>query len=92
MPPNILTTAHYNFPDYFILGTEACSGAMPFDHGVALGSWERAVYYASDIINDLNNFVGGWTDWNLALDLEGGPNWASNFVDAPIIIDGYDYT
>lgn len=26
-------------------------------------------------------------DWNLALDLEGGPNWVDNFVDAPIIVN-----
>ena len=29
----------------------------------------------------------GWTDWNLALDMQGGPNWAGNFVDAPIIVN-----
>ena len=29
----------------------------------------------------------GWTDWNLALDLEGGPNWSKNYVDSPIIVD-----
>ncbi len=26
-------------------------------------------------------------DWNLALDEKGGPNWAGNFVDSPIIIN-----
>lgn len=31
--------------------------------------------------------MSGWTDWNLALDLEGGPNWVQNFVDAPIIVN-----
>ncbi|NXN25472.1 GLCM Glucosylceramidase, partial [Nycticryphes semicollaris] len=35
----------------------------------------------------LNHFVAGWTDWNLALDLQGGPNWVKNFVDSPIIVD-----
>jgi glucosylceramidase len=54
---------------------------------VVLGSWERAVNYASDIIQDFNHLVSGWTDWNLVLDMEGGPNWAKNFVDAPIIAD-----
>lgn len=29
----------------------------------------------------------GWLDWNLALDLEGGPNWVDNPVDAPIIVN-----
>ncbi|XP_060777704.1 lysosomal acid glucosylceramidase isoform X3 [Neoarius graeffei] len=36
---------------------------------------------------DLNNYVTGWTDWNLALDMSGGPNWVKNFVDSPIIVD-----
>jgi len=26
-------------------------------------------------------------DWNLALNMEGGPNWVKNFVDSPIIVD-----
>lgn len=47
----------------------------------------RAQLYAEDIIGDLNHWVSGWTDWNLYLDLEGGPNWEGNTVDAPIIVD-----
>lgn len=31
--------------------------------------------------------VVGWTDWNIALNPEGGPNWVRNFVDSPIIVD-----
>lgn len=38
-------------------------------------------------LQDLNNYVTGWTDWNLALDMSGGPNWVKNFVDSPIIVD-----
>jgi glucosylceramidase len=37
------------------------------------------------IYKDLNHWVTGWTDWNMALNEHGGPNWANNFVDAPII-------
>lgn len=29
----------------------------------------------------------GWTDWNLCLDVNGGPNWVENFVDSPIIVN-----
>ena len=36
----------------------------------------------------MNHWVTGWTDWNLALDEQGGPNWANNFVDAAIIVNG----
>ncbi len=39
------------------------------------------------MIEDVNHWSVGWTDWNLALDMEGGPNWTENFVDSPIIVD-----
>lgn len=45
-----LTTTHDLYPDYFILGTEACPGWSSLDHGVRLGCWERAEDYAHDII------------------------------------------
>lgn len=32
----------------------------------------------------------GWIDWNLCLSPTGGPNWANNFVDAPILVYGDD--
>jgi len=31
--------------------------------------------------------VQGWVEWNLALDMKGGPTWVSNFIDSPIIVD-----
>jgi glucosylceramidase len=71
----------------FILGTEACLGSTAMARGPLLGSWARGESYAHDIINDLNHHVSGWTDWNLILDMQGGPNWAGNVVDAPILVD-----
>ncbi|OGT48042.1 MAG: hypothetical protein A3E83_05315 [Gammaproteobacteria bacterium RIFCSPHIGHO2_12_FULL_41_20] len=71
----------------FIIGTEACTGSLPMPNGPALGNWARGESYAHDIIQDLNHHVSGWTDWNLLLDTQGGPNWAKNYVDAPIIAD-----
>jgi glucosylceramidase len=84
-PVDRLVETHDQFPNYFILGTEACAGFL--NHTIAPGWWERAEVYALDIINDLNHWVTGWTDWNLALNMQGGPNWANNFVEAPILID-----
>lgn len=52
-----------------------------------MGSWHRGEKYLENIIEDLEHWVVGWTDWNLALDTEGGPNWAENYVDAPVIVD-----
>nr|CAD7429897.1 unnamed protein product [Timema monikensis] len=86
--PDILTQFHDENPDMFILYTEACND--PFsDPGpaVQLGSWERAENYVSSIIEVLNHWVSGWVDWNLVLDIKGGPNWANNVVDSPIIVN-----
>jgi len=43
--------------------------------------------YARDIIGCLNNWVDGWVDWNMVLDIKGGPNWANNWCIAPVIVD-----
>nr|XP_040020713.1 lysosomal acid glucosylceramidase [Gasterosteus aculeatus aculeatus] len=82
-----LGVIHHLYPEYYLFGTEACAGWSPLDRGVKLGSWDRAEQYAHDIIGDLNHHVVGWTDWNLALDQSGGPNWVKNFVDSPVIVD-----
>lgn len=35
----------------------------------------------------MNHWVTGWTDWNMALDVQGGPTYISNYCDAPIIVN-----
>ncbi|XP_076356538.1 lysosomal acid glucosylceramidase-like [Tachypleus tridentatus] len=87
-PAKLLDITHKMFPSKFILATEACEGSFPWQiNKVILGSWERAESYAHDIIQDLLHWSVGWVDWNLALDLGGGPNWVNNFVDSPIIVN-----
>lgn len=81
-----LNKAHPERPR-FILGTEACNGYLNIDKGPSLGNWSRGEAYAHDIINDFKHHVSGWTDWNLVLDMHGGPTWAKNNVDAPILVD-----
>ncbi|XP_054161789.1 putative glucosylceramidase 3 [Oppia nitens] len=56
--------------NYFLLNTEACHLDGP-----SLGRWDHAERYANDIIRSLNNYVNGWVEWNLALDMDGGPRW-----------------
>uniref|UniRef100_A0A8C4XJX2 Glucosylceramidase n=1 Tax=Falco tinnunculus TaxID=100819 RepID=A0A8C4XJX2_FALTI len=82
-----LDATHKLFPDHFLLYTEACSGFLTLRSSVSLGCWERGDHYSHSILTVLNHFVAGWTDWNLALDLEGGPNWVKNYVDSPVIVD-----
>ncbi|XP_061872264.1 lysosomal acid glucosylceramidase [Colius striatus] len=88
VPPGSSLEATYKlFPDRFLLYTEACSGFLTLRFSVSLGCWDRGERYSHSIITVLNHFVAGWTDWNLALDLKGGPNWVKNYVDSPIIVD-----
>ncbi|GMR50817.1 hypothetical protein PMAYCL1PPCAC_21012, partial [Pristionchus mayeri] len=88
-PSSSLTSTHERHPDKFLIATEACNGWLKAQgKGVRLGYFFRAERYALSIISDFNNWVAGWTDWNLALDTTGGFTWAANNVDAPIIVDG----
>ncbi|MCH6258051.1 hypothetical protein MLD52_15935 [Puniceicoccaceae bacterium K14] len=48
--------------------------------------------YIRDMIGTMNHWVTGWIDWNIALDFNGGPNHASNFCGAPVLIDGKTQT
>lgn len=76
---NVLAT-HQKFPTKQILATEACNCG-----NVGKGDWGRGESYGIDILGDLNNWAVGWTDWNLVLNPQGGPNHLNNFCDAPIL-------
>jgi glucosylceramidase len=70
------------FPDKALIFTEGC-----IEGGARLGSWFPGERYAHNIINDLNHGCTGWIDWNIALDMRGGPNHVGNLCDAPILVD-----
>uniref|UniRef100_A0A0N5B0T4 Glucosylceramidase n=1 Tax=Syphacia muris TaxID=451379 RepID=A0A0N5B0T4_9BILA len=86
-PPSLLVETHNNHPNKFLLSTEACNGYLFWDRGPIYGSWIRGEKYAKDILENLQNWVSGWIDWNICLDLHGGPNWAQNFVDSPVLVN-----
>lgn len=87
--PEVLDKSYEKFHGKFIIASEACSGDKPWDiHKPIMGSWGRAQDYIIDIIENLNHRVSAWVDWNLILDTQGGPNYAHNYVDAPIIANG----
>jgi glucosylceramidase len=47
-------------------------------------SWKLGEAYGRSMINDFNNGIVGWTDWNILLDETGGPNHVGNFCFAPV--------
>jgi glucosylceramidase len=69
------------FPDTHLLFTEGCNG--PFDMS-KISQWQWGENYARSMVHDFNNGAVGWTDWNILLDQQGGPNHVKNFCFAPI--------
>ena len=51
------------------------------------GAWFTGERYAHNIINDLKSGCTKWIDWNIVLDMQGGPNHVGNYCDAPILAD-----
>ena len=66
-----LNTTHHLFPDIPILATEATESR---EQDPQNPQWSKGEHYAHDIIGDMNNWVVGFIDWNLLLDMLGGPN------------------
>jgi glucosylceramidase len=78
---NNLQRVHEAYPDMNLFFTEGC--AESFD-STKYYSWALGEKYASNMINDFNNGMVGFTDWNILLDETGGPNHVQNFCFAPI--------
>uniref|UniRef100_A0A6P7FTB9 Glucosylceramidase n=2 Tax=Diabrotica virgifera virgifera TaxID=50390 RepID=A0A6P7FTB9_DIAVI len=82
-----LDLTHNFYSDKFIIGTEGCRGNIPFEPDVILGSWQRGEDYVKSIMENLQHWVTGWIDWNMALDLVGGPSHYNTNADSPIIVN-----
>ena len=70
-----------SYPDKELLFTEGCNES--FD-AAKYQYWPNAERYGKSMINDFNSGTAGWTDWNILLDENGGPNHVENFCFAPI--------
>ncbi|MCC9018325.1 glycoside hydrolase family 30 protein [Flavobacterium lipolyticum] len=75
---------HEAFPNKNLLFTEGC--IEKFDAS-KFQFWGNAERYGINMIHDFNNGTTGWTDWNILLDQNGGPNHVGNFCFAPIHAD-----
>jgi len=69
------------FPKTNLIFTEGCKEKFSYD---SLGAWSLGERYGYSMINDFNNGCVGWTDWNILLDENGGPNHVGNFCFAPV--------
>lgn len=72
---------HEMYPDKNLIFTEGC--VEKFDDK-KLQLWANGERYGESMIHDFNNGTVAWTDWNVLLDENGGPNHVGNFCFAPI--------
>lgn len=72
------------FPAKNLLFTEGCADTYDASK---INDWKYGEMYGKSMVNDFNNGVVGWTDWNVLLDENGGPNHVGNFCFAPIHAD-----
>ncbi|MEN9570102.1 MAG: hypothetical protein RL172_1333 [Bacteroidota bacterium] len=69
------------FPDKHIFFTEGCAESF---NAARYNEWVLGEEYGRSMINDFNNGMVGFTDWNIILDETGGPNHVGNFCFAPV--------
>jgi glucosylceramidase len=72
------------FPDKNLVFTEGCVESFKYDE---LYEWRLGERYGYSMLNDFNNGTVAWTDWNILLDENGGPNHVGNFCFAPVHAD-----
>lgn len=72
---------HETFPGKNLIFTEGCAESFNKDR---IDHWSLGEVYGNSMIHDFNNGTVAWTDWNILLDENGGPNHAGNFCFAPV--------
>ena len=72
------------YPDKNLIFTEGCVEKFEAKN---YQLWTNGERYGTAMINDFNNGTVAWTDWNILLDENGGPNHVGNFCLAPIHAD-----
>ncbi len=76
-----LKLVHETYPNTNLFFTEGCKELFSYDK---TGNWQLGEKYGANMINDFNNGMTGFTDWNILLDETGGPNHVGNFCFAPL--------
>lgn len=73
------------YPDKKIFFTEGCVEYSRFE---GASDVQNAEMYAHDMLGDLKAGANAFIDWNMLLDIKGGPNHVGNYCAAPIMEDG----
>ncbi len=76
-----LTNVQASYPDKKLLFTEGTNEKFS---PAKYQYWPNAERYGRSMIKDFNRGTVGWTDWNILLDHNGGPNHVANYCFAPI--------
>ena len=71
------------FPDKKLIFTEGCNEKYDLER-IENEDPKLAERYGKAMINDFNNGTVAWTDWNILLDENGGPNHVGNLCFAPV--------
>lgn len=73
-----------SYPDKPLIFTE---GTVESYNPARLGEWSLGERYGHEMIRDFNSGTAAWTDWNVMLDAQGGPNHVGNYCLAALHID-----
>ncbi|WP_242696201.1 glycoside hydrolase family 30 protein [Longitalea luteola] len=79
-----LKRVHETFPDRNLIFTEGCVEKFDMNR---IHDWGIGERYGFSMVNDFNSGTVAWTDWNILLDENGGPNHVGNFCFAPVHAD-----
>ena len=79
-----LKRVHETFPDRNLIFTEGCVEKFDMNR---IHDWSIGERYGFSMVNDFNSGTVAWTDWNILLDENGGPNHVGNFCFAPVHAD-----
>jgi len=80
---NAVKQVQETYPDKNLIFTEGCNEAYDLER-IKNEDPKLAERYGKSMINDFNNGVVAWTDWNILLDETGGPNHVGNLCFAPV--------
>ncbi len=71
------------YPEKEVMMSEACCENFSSDR---LHHWANGERYGASMIHDFNSGAVAWTDWNILLDVNGGPNHVDNFCFLPLLM------